>query len=199
MGYLTYFTLDIVSGSDEDFDALVGDIREKTGIDFSRDNSAEAKWYDCEKDMTALSMKYPDLVVQLDGDGEDSDDLWSERFRNGECESVGVEMPDFIRITTETERRRLLKRIIPGAKRRLILLIDAILADMKDASVEPDLVLRESELTETRAVKVTRNGDGIDVWLSQHYRGGSCPEGKPVDGESLSVDELYAIAAALLG
>ena len=198
MGYLTYFTLNKITGSDEDFDALVEDIKEKTGIDFAKDNCEEAKWYDCEKDMLALSRKYPDLTVQLDGDGENSDDLWAERFRNGECESVGIEMPPFVYFTTDDERKRYLEKIVPGARKDLIRLIDAILSDREDGQAETGLTLRESELTVTTAVKVARSEDGIDVWLSQHYRDENASEGTPVDGENLSVNELNAIACALL-
>jgi hypothetical protein len=48
----------------------------------------EGKWYDWEKEVTAISAKFPDLLIEIDGDGEESDDFWKARIKNGECEIV---------------------------------------------------------------------------------------------------------------
>lgn len=42
------------------------------------------KWFDEEeKELVALSKKYPDVLIQVTGDGEDSDDFWREYIQNG--------------------------------------------------------------------------------------------------------------------
>ena len=88
MGYLTYFTINKIEGSDEDFDALLKDINDELGINFQDEDCQEAKWYDYGKDMCRLTRKYPSLLVQLDGDGEDSHDIWAARYRNGIEETI---------------------------------------------------------------------------------------------------------------
>ena len=42
------------------------------------------KWYDHYDEMIILSKEFPSLYFELEGQGEDSDDLWREYFHNGE-------------------------------------------------------------------------------------------------------------------
>ena len=42
------------------------------------------KWYDHYDEMIILSKEFPSLYFELDGQGEDHDDLWKEYFHNGE-------------------------------------------------------------------------------------------------------------------
>lgn len=83
MGYYTIYSLTRIKGKSEDFDALNEDLRE-LGIDL--DSDCNLKWYDHETDLENLTKKYPDLVVELEGDGEDVGDYWKKRFKNGICE-----------------------------------------------------------------------------------------------------------------
>lgn len=140
MGYFTYFTLNKISGSDEDYNALIGDIREKTGYDFSNDTVVEGKWYDCDEDMTELSKKYPDLIVQMDGDGENSDDIWASRYHNGERESKGFEMLPFCRIATREERMKFLQDTFKGARKNFLDLIRIVVEENgRDMAVRIEL------------------------------------------------------------
>lgn len=41
------------------------------------------KWYDHIKDMVELSKQFPDVVFELEGDGEESGDMWKEYYKNG--------------------------------------------------------------------------------------------------------------------
>ena len=47
-----------------------------------------AKWYDWEKDMKELSSKYPHLLFELSGEGEEAGDMWKAWARNGKVVTV---------------------------------------------------------------------------------------------------------------
>lgn len=40
-------------------------------------------WYEHEKDILALSKEHPNLLFHLQGEGEESGDIWKKWFRNG--------------------------------------------------------------------------------------------------------------------
>lgn len=43
------------------------------------------KWYDHYDEMVALSKEFPSLYFELEGFGEDREDMWREYFHNGEA------------------------------------------------------------------------------------------------------------------
>lgn len=121
MGYITTFSLHLVSGKKSDFEKLLADIKDKFDLDFSQGNSVETTWYDHESDMQELSKKYPGLIVSLDGNGEDIGDDWCKRFYNGEVEFYGLEdpWPYFFQLASTDERRNNLQRIKENAKQEM--------------------------------------------------------------------------------
>jgi hypothetical protein len=198
MGYYTYFTLNKIHGSDEDYDALVKDIDEKTGIDFSRDNCQEAKWYDSHEDMTELTKKYPDLTVQLDGDGENSDDLWACRYRGGESEQIEAAMPAFCEIATPAERASFVANTYEAARKGFIRLIRRIVQE-KGGDVETDIVLEEDTVSVSRCTRL-RNEEGelryehaIEMKDGSSRIGGWCRA-----QEEITLQQAFAVAKALL-
>lgn len=44
------------------------------------------KWYDHDDDMLAISARFPDVVFQLYGDGESSDDNWMNYYKGGRAQ-----------------------------------------------------------------------------------------------------------------
>lgn len=46
----------------------------------------DVKWYRWKDDMRDISKRYPDRLFQLDGQGEESDDLWRAFFKNGKSQ-----------------------------------------------------------------------------------------------------------------
>ena len=50
------------------------------------------KWYNHDRDMLALSKKYPDIVFQLDGEGVEAGDVWRKWYKNGKGQKY---KPDF--------------------------------------------------------------------------------------------------------
>ena len=43
-------------------------------------------WYDWEHDMRVLSSKFPELMFELTGAGENYEDLWTSYFNNGKMQ-----------------------------------------------------------------------------------------------------------------
>lgn len=41
------------------------------------------KWYDYKDDMKIISLKYPYVLFELSGEGEESGDVWKCYFKNG--------------------------------------------------------------------------------------------------------------------
>lgn len=86
MGYYTYFTLRMQDGSDLPADIDDTFYRE-TDYEFNSRTLAEgylhAKWYDWEEQMLKISLYYPTLIFELEGDGESSGDYWICYFHNG--------------------------------------------------------------------------------------------------------------------
>lgn len=80
MGYYTRHELSIVSGNDYKTD-YEKEITESTQYSSLFDDSI--KWYDCEKDMKKYSKKHPNVVFCIDGEGEESGDIWKAYFQNG--------------------------------------------------------------------------------------------------------------------
>ena len=51
----------------------------------------EAKWYDHDTHMAALSLLYPNVLFSVEGEGEESGDLWKAYYKNGKsqtCEAI---------------------------------------------------------------------------------------------------------------
>lgn len=53
--------------------------------DFINYGICELKWYCWEDDMKTLSKKFPQMLIQLDGEGEELLDIWIATFCNGVC------------------------------------------------------------------------------------------------------------------
>lgn len=57
----------------------------------------EAKWYDHDEQLTKMSIIFPDVLIEVHGEGEENGDVWKSRYLNGKSETVRAEMifPDF--------------------------------------------------------------------------------------------------------
>lgn len=114
MGYYTNFTISLIEGDEEQYEQMLKELAEKTDYSEIEDEFFNAKWYDCEEDCIEISKKYPDILFQVDGDGEETPDFWSCRFKAGVPEHVecGIEKPEFKLLATHKERDNSWKLVV---------------------------------------------------------------------------------------
>ena len=62
-----------------------------TASDMEFDWLSDAKWYQWDQDMAKLSLAYPDVIFELLGDGEETDDVWKALIYRGKIEQVTQE------------------------------------------------------------------------------------------------------------
>lgn len=116
MGYYTKFDLDVISGQSdpvelERFYQDQGNDKTFGSYDLPLDlnDSEPMKWYDWKKDMEALSMDYPNVLLVLSGEGEESGDIWKSYFMNGQSQVVKAKVvfdaPDFSSFKRVSSRR----------------------------------------------------------------------------------------------
>lgn len=98
MGDYTYFSLRVKNapGQTADLDEIDKAIRNDFDLVFDDKElgsyGGEAKWYNWEADMIELSLRFPDALFYLEGDGEERDDLWGWYFLNGWAQDDGIEV-----------------------------------------------------------------------------------------------------------
>lgn len=83
MGYYTYHKVscDKPGILEEAINKLVA----RTGYSTDDFDSADGiKWYSETDDMQELSLMYPGVTFRVDGDGEESCDIWVHWYRDGE-------------------------------------------------------------------------------------------------------------------
>ena len=114
MGYYTSFSISHIEGDFEEYKKMLAELADSTGFPKITEETLYAKWYDCEKDCLAISKKYPDILFQVDGDGEESLDYWSARFKNGVVDFVEryIARPDFSILATKEERNNSWKLVV---------------------------------------------------------------------------------------
>ncbi len=112
MGYYTAYSL-TVKGDKKLVEQFENDLLQESGLDgdvkdLILDGSVYAKLYDLSDWITHISPKYPELLIILNGDGEESDDLWEERWRGSEHELQNAVIPPFENpnLWTDTEKEK---------------------------------------------------------------------------------------------
>lgn len=96
MGYYTYHKLYVLNDKmqcldDETDEHQVLITRKVLGGDFNDSNSRmlfedSCKWYECDEDMKKHSLEHPDLLFEIDGVGEENEDLWINYYKNGKMQ-----------------------------------------------------------------------------------------------------------------
>jgi hypothetical protein len=96
MGYYTSFTLKYTG--DLDRQTLVTELEKITPYTWYDDLILpDVKWYDYQTHMKLISKKYPDILFILDGEGEESGDIWRQYFKNGlsKFDRAELSFPEF--------------------------------------------------------------------------------------------------------
>lgn len=99
MGYSTDYNLEIrdpVSNcllEDEKFlQLIIADLRNSNDeAEYSLQSNGkcsgnDSRWYRHREDMTEFSKRYPSFLFVLNGEGEESGDIWREYFLNGKSQ-----------------------------------------------------------------------------------------------------------------
>ena len=111
MGYYTYYYLEMYGDQDKIDDAFddAMDSEDERIRELVGDNHTDIKWYDFEKDFKKFAKRHPDVLFVVQGDGEESYDLWEERFKGDISEYHEVIMPPFTtpELLTDSEKQKL--------------------------------------------------------------------------------------------
>jgi hypothetical protein len=87
MGYCTRYSLEVKEGDLRIQEILDQVENEFEGLNYAIDSDGDSldsvKWYEHEAEMHFLSLKFPNIVFQLHGEGEESGDVWYKYFKNG--------------------------------------------------------------------------------------------------------------------
>lgn len=107
MGYYTDYKLEVkfvcpdcgqISACNKNVERKISKSSYETRSSMSED-SLNAKWYGHESDVTSLSMRFPDVLFILSGEGERKEDIWKKYFLNGKIQrapaKVEIVMPEF--------------------------------------------------------------------------------------------------------
>jgi len=116
MGYYTYFSI-AFEGDKDKVEAFKKDLLEESKDDDGDVDSyveellnysgVEAKLYDLEEWIENVAPRHPDVLVILNGDGEESDDLWQARWKGNKSERQFAVIPPFTtkELLTENEKQ----------------------------------------------------------------------------------------------
>lgn len=99
MGYYTNYFLTL-HGDQEEIKKFESDLYEESEHDSDIKELIEtggiyAKLYELEGYIDKVAPKHPDVLVVLEGDGEESDDLWEARWKGEEFEKQSFIIPPF--------------------------------------------------------------------------------------------------------
>ncbi len=93
MGYYTQYSLQVLEG-DKD---LIRQFRESDdnamyALDEEGNTREECKWYESDDAMKSFSKLHPEVLFQMDGEGEGSGDTWRQYWKNGKCQDIKAEL-----------------------------------------------------------------------------------------------------------
>lgn len=115
MGYDTFFNVNVTAPTKKDHYAVRKEIAKAAFGDKNAirdvDCGFEAHWYDWDKDLASISARHPGVLIEASGYGEDSNDIWAARYRDGKSETIRFEgLPDFKEILTSQEEEDVFRK-----------------------------------------------------------------------------------------
>lgn len=86
MGYITSYKLKTKGNTD-----LISQFVEENeyaayALESNGSTNESCKWYEHEEDCKAFSLKYPETLFELTGEGEESGDIWVKYFKGGKMQ-----------------------------------------------------------------------------------------------------------------
>jgi len=92
MGYNTNYTLSMVAGNSINKSEVEEQLKEISGVPIKIGWNNACKWYCHEYNMKSLSKIYPETLFLLEGEGEESEDIWQKYFKNGKMQVCKAEI-----------------------------------------------------------------------------------------------------------
>lgn len=83
MGYYTEYEMTVKAKTEAELNDAIDFLNQISRISFVKAefNTLHRKWYEHEADLKKLTHKMQAIEVELDGDGEESGDVWIKRFK----------------------------------------------------------------------------------------------------------------------
>ena len=103
MGYYTYCTFQTLTGAREEQDIVAEKIAKALDCDVEELDNQYIKWYNASERICEIAKEHPSVMIQVDGDGEESLDIWTLRLLGSKSELVQAEIPPFRELTIEGE------------------------------------------------------------------------------------------------
>lgn len=91
MGYYTKYLVKILNADGSPDTSNVWDwlhTNDKELFETVNHSGDECKWYEHDNDMRKLSIRFPDSVFILSGEGEESGDVWKKYYMNGSLQEA---------------------------------------------------------------------------------------------------------------
>ena len=91
MGYYTDFELNArnAEGIGSELEDALNEI---SGYLIELGEISSMKWYEHDKHMLQLSKLFPEVVFLLDGEGEETGDIWKAMYKNGKSKTVRAQI-----------------------------------------------------------------------------------------------------------
>lgn len=113
MGYCSTYIITPCVDDENKAKEILDAIEKRSGYNIEENGSPDsgivfdAKWYDSEDDLVEVSKEFPEVVIEMDVEGEERDDNWTIRVKNGEKEIVRAKTvtPPFTKILKEGEQK----------------------------------------------------------------------------------------------
>lgn len=112
MGYCSNYFITVHTDDEKKAKEIFKAIEDRSGYSIEESASLtdgiilDSKWYDSDDDLTEVSKEFPETIIEMDVEGEERDDNWTIRVKNGEKEIVRAVTvtPPFTKILIPGER-----------------------------------------------------------------------------------------------
>lgn len=106
MGYYTKYDIKITGFDDVNQAVKIAKEYDLRDYDISYTELTafyEGKWYEWESESINITRNYPNILIEIYGEGEESGDIWKARVRDGQCERIKgkIIFDDFKSITVD--------------------------------------------------------------------------------------------------